>query len=585
MNFRKKKITKGMALTAALALFVGVGTLLADLPGFFANVFELGPGLGSDESGRTNILGDGNASNGPDWADLFNGSGRFTPPALGGTGVFVKDDVSAGGALDRNVYSGGPGDKNSDFIADWTWTSSSVPAKDDISNTYAYTVTVGGHKLIFVGAEREDPSGDSHIDIEFFQNQVKVTGADSQGNCLLKQCGFSGTNKDGDLLVNMDYTNGGALGTLSVRKRNHLARNDYDLVDTLTGQGCHGSTTCGFTNGGPVNGGPWDNFDNHGAVITTLQTNAFTEFGIDITALGFGTPCLATIQVKTRSSQSFTATLKDFSLHGFEACTATAVTQIHSGESVGASHTAPNIDGQTLPSPQMFHDRAIVTGQPGGPTPDGKATFKFYPSTDNCTLLTGENSIDVDVTLTEITAPSGSNPGVSAAESPTRTSSAGSVSYKAIYTPGPGSSYTTTAEADCEKLIISIRPSATNTDIRVGSISGTSVLNTAVDISGGTISVVDVAFVTGTAPVEPTGAVRFYSYPLANCTGTPVTTDIAITPDSDLTDGKASVTTGQIPLSSPGTFLCLKAQYLGDTNYSASDLSTPEPLCAFPFVH
>jgi len=66
MNFRKKKITKGMALTAALALFVGVGTLLADLPGFFANVFELGPGLGSDESGRTNILGDGNASNGPD---------------------------------------------------------------------------------------------------------------------------------------------------------------------------------------------------------------------------------------------------------------------------------------------------------------------------------------------------------------------------------------------------------------------------------------------------------------------------------------------------------------------------------------
>src|SRR5206468_12820734 len=80
-------------------------------------------------------------------------------------------------------------------------------------------------------------------------------------------------------------------------------------------------------------------------------------------------------------------------------------------------------------------------------------------------------------------------------------------------------------------------------------------------------------------------SLRGYSYPLANCTGTPVTTDIAITPDSDLTDGKASVTTGQIPLSSPGTFLCLKAQYLGDTNYSASDLSTPEPLCAFPFVH
>jgi hypothetical protein len=76
------------------------------------------------------------------------------------------------------------------------------------------------------------------------------------------------------------------------------------------------------SNGGSIDGGDWPNFDNHGGTITNLQTNAFTEFAIDVTAaLGF-TPCFSTIQVKSRSSQSFTATLKDFSLQAFQSCVA-----------------------------------------------------------------------------------------------------------------------------------------------------------------------------------------------------------------------------------------------------------------------
>src|SRR5207249_2711162 len=113
------------------------------------NVFELGPGAangdGTGESGVTNIRGDGSASNGPDWADIMTSGGAFNPSSgFDGEGAFLKDDVSAGSFVDRTVYSGGPGDKNSDIIADWTWATSSVPAKDDITNAYAYTKTVTG---------------------------------------------------------------------------------------------------------------------------------------------------------------------------------------------------------------------------------------------------------------------------------------------------------------------------------------------------------------------------------------------------------------------------------------------------------
>src|SRR5207247_2548861 len=73
---------------AALAmLLIGVMALAAlSVPSSRAvhddKMFELGPGLNSDEGGKTNILGDLDATNGPDWADIFDGSGNY----LGGFG-------------------------------------------------------------------------------------------------------------------------------------------------------------------------------------------------------------------------------------------------------------------------------------------------------------------------------------------------------------------------------------------------------------------------------------------------------------------------------------------------------------------
>ena len=79
-------------------------------------------------------------------------------------------------------------------------------------------------------------------------------------------------------------------------------------------------TICGFDNDGPAdNGGPWVNYDRHGNEITTLEKNAFTEFGVDLTQLLHGnTPCITSFMAHTRTSPGpqqddpITSELKDF---------------------------------------------------------------------------------------------------------------------------------------------------------------------------------------------------------------------------------------------------------------------------------
>ncbi len=76
------------------------------------------------------------------------------------------------------------------------------------------------------------------------------------------------------------------------------------------------------------------------AVIGALPANAFTEFGVNVTELLGGTPCISTFMGKTRSSQSFTAELKDFSgPAGFNICGASIAIAPDAVNEVGDDHT------------------------------------------------------------------------------------------------------------------------------------------------------------------------------------------------------------------------------------------------------
>ena len=372
-------------------------------------LFELGPtstacgtspvGTGCTAATATNIVGD-SAVAGPDWGDLFDASGNRITGALGTFGgladAFIGDASSAGGATDPSTFSGfGTSNKNVDPISTadctapgntypgctpWGWDPGNIPAKDDLTNVYAYEAvaptTPGGSDtiqandlILYAGAEREDASGDSHIDFEFFQNQVSTcTPVAPATSCST----FVGTRKNGDVILSMDFLQGGGLGSVTVRKWNG---SDYVLEGTAAGVGCvTNDTICAFNNEVSIDGGPWPNLDNHGKVITNLDTNAFTEIGVDLTQLIGSSPCLSTFMAKTRSSGSFTSELKDFAgPTSFAPCKPstllsvdTTTKTIHSGDSVTLTFSEKNNGNEALSSPTVSANNGCTPSYSSG---------------------------------------------------------------------------------------------------------------------------------------------------------------------------------------------------------------------------
>lgn len=316
-------------------LWIGIGAAIVLLVGSLLtlgiyDLFELGP----NPPGETDILGDGIIENGPDWADIFDEFGipidtdedgvpDYKQIFYGYGAVFIADDLAIKGLKDDTVFA--ESNKNNDLAATWNWDTGNVPAKDDLSNVYAYaTVNDSDDLIIYVGIERLAPEGDSHIDIAFHQSAIgldrdkpcndDLTGGPEDG----PPCEFNGEKQFGDLLVVMDFEKGGKLGMVEVRRWDGV---EYELLEDLPGEGCsYFETVCAWNNSSDIQGGAWPSYDRHGRIIEELPPNAFTEFGVNVTQLLGYTPCYTTIHAKSRSSQSFNSELKDFAAETFELC-------------------------------------------------------------------------------------------------------------------------------------------------------------------------------------------------------------------------------------------------------------------------
>ncbi|WP_341502586.1 hypothetical protein [Gallaecimonas sp. GXIMD4217] len=280
--------------------------------------FELGPT--SDGAQNANIVNDvGGAP--PDWAEIFDANGNFND-SFGGVGTFLMDDLSAKGAVDDTTFA--TSNKNNDLISTWRWDTGNNPPKDDISNVYFYGKFIDGDLILYAGLERLAPNGDSHVDFEFNQDGIALDKATPCGDDLSAgadddpPCEFVGEKAVNDLLLVMDFERGGSLGFVEIRRWDG---SEYVLVEELQGEGCDMTdTACAFNNATTIDTGPWDSYDRHGAVVTELEQNAFTEIGVNVTELLGVTPCFSTVQAKTRSSQSFNSELKDFAQGGFDLC-------------------------------------------------------------------------------------------------------------------------------------------------------------------------------------------------------------------------------------------------------------------------
>src|SRR5205823_1196049 len=120
------------------------------------------------------------------------------------------------------------------------------------------------------------------------------------------------------------------------------------------------------------------------------------EGGIDLAQLGF-TGCISTFLPHTRSSQTFTATLKDFEIIPFNTCRhPTVTTTIVPAQPAG---------GASIPA--TAHDTATING--GTADAGGTITYKLFDNS-TCTGTTPATGLLADLTPTVNTVVNGVAP-------------------------------------------------------------------------------------------------------------------------------------------------------------------------------
>jgi hypothetical protein len=338
---RRRWLTGGLAGASSIAAVIALGVAPA-LAVHDTGVFEL----------------DGNAVNGPaagdDWDNVCHQVlGTDCSTSNDTTGSIARDWVAEPNH-NATIFTGG-GSKDPQDINNWAWKDDAggLPDKDNLLHSFAarYQPSTGpyaGKDVLFFGSDRLDNSGDAQQGFWFFQNSIAL-GSNSVGG----GSGFTGVHKDGDLLVISDFSNGGTTSTITVYKWDSTCLSGVNkpkpgqfgdanlrLLATSTNANCAsasaGDNFCGITNTGTITM-PWPFVDKSGTPGNQALTGEFFEGGVNLSALGLGDRCFASVASETRSSTSTTATLKDFVLGGFGKCgsTTTTTSSITGSTSIG----------------------------------------------------------------------------------------------------------------------------------------------------------------------------------------------------------------------------------------------------------
>jgi hypothetical protein len=251
------------------------------------------PGSSAKLSGSTFEGNDGNlvvnTSGGTDWATVAGlNTGIDQPPGTGDNsfGQGTKED-----------------DPNTVVV-----TGSIPPNKNDLTRFYEASEQAGnGHIYLYLGWERLVNIGNANLDFEINQNATSGFTASATGPITLNRTA-------GDLLVTYDF---GGSGTPTLGLNTWLtaaAGNTVSQCLSANSLPCWGKhvTLNGTNSEGAVNTGTVSEPLAGG----TLGTGLFGEAAIDLTAAGVFPPgvceAFGSAFVKTRSSSSFTAELKDF---------------------------------------------------------------------------------------------------------------------------------------------------------------------------------------------------------------------------------------------------------------------------------
>ena len=223
----------------------------------------------------------------------------------------VNDSINVGTKNTDDVFDGG--NKWNDNPNNWGWKIGNTPNKDDINRVNLHIAEdIHGDIWAMVSGDRYTTNGTSYIDFEFLQERLtpKTVGSSSFFDSDGTDCGRT----DGDLLVTVEYTNGGSVDSIYF----------YRWSDSA-------STSCGWDwkqfwipSGAPDLAYGFVNSTNipvpYGAYGSLTYTNLqFVEVAINLSSLiGEAVeedPCFGllfkTMFMKTKSSNSYTADLKD----------------------------------------------------------------------------------------------------------------------------------------------------------------------------------------------------------------------------------------------------------------------------------
>jgi hypothetical protein len=259
---------------------------------------------------------------GLDWESTF-------PPSTPLTANPIQDPAPL------TIFTTG-GSKDTNDVSQWRHKSGNVPDKDNILQAVAAALALpNGDTAVYFAASRFDNSGDAQIGLWFFQENV----APQPNGTFGPAPGQVANHIDGDLLVLVNFQNGGLVPTIQVYKWQGGVNGGPVLAGNLTtgecgvGPNAGNLDVCAITNAAASTAPVTWNYTPKSGTPGIFPPQSFFEGGVNLNKIfGAGNvPCFSSFLAETRSSSSITATLKDFAEGSFNLCKITVTKNCSSG--------------------------------------------------------------------------------------------------------------------------------------------------------------------------------------------------------------------------------------------------------------
>jgi hypothetical protein len=284
---------------AALAggIAFGTTTTCSNPATLSGSAFEVDPAPPPAANTGANLIV--NATGCIDW--LTGGTGTALR-----SGVVAKNDTPSGSA-DESFGNGTKEDTANPSIVD----GGIPPNKSDLKAFGVYTeqgtvttLNPTGKFLALLWTRVQDPSGTTNMDFELNQKFCDGTAANCATNLVTPK------RTTGDKLITYDLSNGGTVASISIRTWNGSAWGSPTTISGGANPNALGSINTSLI---PANqaGGATNGLTTQ---LGPLDPRTFGEASISFSALFGGNTCgqFGSAYLKSRSSDSFTAALKDF---------------------------------------------------------------------------------------------------------------------------------------------------------------------------------------------------------------------------------------------------------------------------------